>query len=585
MHTLSINTLRIYRIVGLVFGTIVLIYPYLVDITKEWNPLWMHFALSGYVIGYILLSWVVRYVKDYFLFFTYGFAFLGCFWMTGLTFANELRLDFTSFTILSLLLAGAIFRHKWWLWTFYFSQFAFSLILSFIPKDPLIPVYLYLLFIGVGMMGVSMVMRTIIAERFQMKANEEEREKRQREFLAVEKDLMLNVATASRLGTDDINKTIEQMAQKVINTLGAEEITIWLLHNKGAFAECSLENARREEKKLLGKQIEGNKLSHFIDCLSQERVLVVNSPDELEGREEWENILPGFVKSHGLWVPMRPAGSLKGFIAVQREERDWSMEEVHHANSMSDVGSMLMETIRRKQTEAELIQRNFELDSFVYRASHDLKAPLNSLMGLISLTQMEDLDPQVREYLQLMDKSVVKLNTFIQKLNEFSRISRLELGVEEIDLRSLVEDVMESLKYMEGSDRVSVEYKQEGNGIVKADKFHLEIVLGNLLSNAIKYQDYKKETPKIEISLETKPEQTIIEISDNGIGIPKEYQDRLFDLFFRASNQSFGSGLGLYIIKHTLKKLGGEFELDSEEGVGTRFRMILPVKAEPSYSS
>jgi signal transduction histidine kinase len=579
VHTLSINTLRIYRIVGLVFGLIVLLYPYLVEAEDKWNPLWLHFFISGFVISYTLLSWRVKFIRENFLYFTYAFAFLGCFWMTGLTFANELKINFASFTILTFPIAGAIFRHKRWLWAFFFSQFAFSLALSPLPQEPELPVYLYLLFTAIEMMGISMVMRTIIAERFEMKAKEKERVQRQKELLEVEKELMVEVASASREGADDIQTIVARMAQKTIDVLDASEITVWLLHKNGSFAACSLENARNREKGILGKRIDGSQIALFLACLDRERVLIANGPENCPELAEWEIAVPDFCKPRGLWVPMRPAGSLKGFFAIQKHEGEWTIDEVSYASSMGDVGSMVMETIRRKETEEELVQRNFELDSFVYRASHDLKAPLNSLMGLISLTQMENLQPQVREYLQLMDRSVIKLNTFIEKLNEFSRISRLELGAEKIEFKPLVEDIMESLKYMEGSDRIRIDFKHTGNGSFMADKFHLEIVLSNLLSNAIKYQDYQKEDPYIKVYLETDPKGYVIEVSDNGIGIPKKYQDQLFDLFFRASNQSFGSGLGLYIIKHTLRKLGGELELNSEEGKGTTFRIMLPSPA------
>ena len=141
---------------------------------------------------------------------------------------------------------------------------------------------------------------------------------------------------------------------------------------------------------------------------------------------------------------------------------------------------------------------------------------------------------------------------------------------------------MESLQYMEGSERIHLRFEQEGDGIIFADKFHLEIVMGNLLSNAIKYQDYAKDDPYISIRLQKGEGKTVIEVADNGIGIPKKFQDQLFGLFFRASNQAFGSGLGLYIIKHTLRKLGWELELDSDEGVGTTIRMIFTAPASPS---
>ena len=245
----------------------ILLYPFFVDVSKEWNPLWMHIVLAGYVLGYVLLSYWIRFIQENFLLFTYAFAFLGCFWMTALTFNNELRIDYMASTVLALLMGGVIFRHTWWLWGFFFSQFAFSLALAPIPENPTIPVYVYLLITGIEVMGVGLVMRNLISERYQMHANEKERERRQKELLQVEKELIVEVASASRLEAGDIPQTIESIAQKTIDVLGASEITVWLIHKKGSFVECSLENARGNEKGILGMRVPGQKISRFLEVL------------------------------------------------------------------------------------------------------------------------------------------------------------------------------------------------------------------------------------------------------------------------------------------------------------------------------
>lgn len=240
---------------------------------------------------------------------------------------------------------------------------------------------------------------------------------------------------------------------------------------------------------------------------------------------------------------------------------------------------MIRDVTSRKTTERELIQRNFELDSFVYRASHDLKAPLNSLMGLIDILKDQEQAPNILTYLKLMDRSVVKLDTFIHNLTEFSRINRLEIREEEVDLFTMVEDTIESLKYMDESENIRKEVNIPKDFRFLGDGFHLEIVVSNLISNALKYRDHKKENPFVTIGIEIEPEQLTIVVGDNGIGIPQKYQDRLFNLFFRASNQSFGSGLGLYILRNAVEKLKGSVSLKSEEGVGSQFRVGLPYKS------
>ncbi len=243
---------------------------------------------------------------------------------------------------------------------------------------------------------------------------------------------------------------------------------------------------------------------------------------------------------------------------------------------------MLRDVTERKQTEKELRQRNHELDSFVYRASHDLKAPLNSLMGLLDILKAETQDPSQMKYMQLMDKSVLKLDTFVRNLTDFTRINRLTLQNQEVDFGSLLAEVIEGLRYMQNADRVTCTTQVELDAPFYGDAFHLSIALGNLISNAYKYCDLQKAEPSVQVSVRLAGGTCEIVVADNGVGIPKIHQGRIFELFFRATNQSFGSGLGLYITRNAIDKMGGKVVLDSEEGKGTTFTVTLPNNFQPA---
>ncbi len=260
-----------------------------------------------------------------------------------------------------------------------------------------------------------------------------------------------------------------------------------------------------------------------------------------------------------------------GFLG---QDRDLEIRLVRSGEQ--EVLAIVRDVTQRKTTERELIQRNFELDSFVYRASHDLKAPLNSLMGLLDIIRMEEVTESVGQYLDLMDRSVVKLDTFIRNLTDFSRITRLEIQYQEVDLAQLHAEIIESLRYMDGSERVEQLLEINHREAFVGDQFHLSIVMTNLISNAIKYQDHTKAQPFVKCSVDVHQDTVHISIHDNGIGIPQKYQDRLFELFFRASNQSFGSGLGLYITKNAVEKMDGVIDMESKEKEGTTFRITLP---------
>ena len=230
----------------------------------------------------------------------------------------------------------------------------------------------------------------------------------------------------------------------------------------------------------------------------------------------------------------------------------------------------------RTRKEKELIERNFELDSFVYRASHDLKAPLNSIMGLIGIIREEqELQPILR-YIALMDKSVKKLDEFIRQLTQFSQDARLKVVRKQIDLSDLVNEVWRDLGFMENAHKVHFSVDYEQNGAFFGDPVRLNIVLNNLISNAIKYQDLSKPQAQIEVGIEVNEKQAAISVRDNGVGIPADHLSKVFDLFYRASNQSFGSGLGLYITRNATEKMGGQLNVESEPGEGTTFRLNLP---------
>lgn len=255
-------------------------------------------------------------------------------------------------------------------------------------------------------------------------------------------------------------------------------------------------------------------------------------------------------------------------------ERDLELRIV--PSGTSEFLLIVRDVTQRKTTERELIQRNFELDSFVYRASHDLKAPLNSLMGLIDILLQESPPPEFLTYLRLMDRSVVKLDTFIRNLTDFSRITRLEIQHQEVNFPELMDEINESLQYMENSDRVKRQVQLHTEHPLVGDRFHIGIVISNLLSNAIKYQDHSKPESWVKIDIRVSPTEASVTVEDNGIGIPWKHQSKLFELFFRASNQSFGSGLGLYITKNAVEKMGGAIALKSEEGKGTTFSFFVP---------
>lgn len=231
----------------------------------------------------------------------------------------------------------------------------------------------------------------------------------------------------------------------------------------------------------------------------------------------------------------------------------------------------------RKQAEEVLQRTNFELDSFVYKTSHDMRAPLLNLLGLIDIAQRDFPDETLR-YLDYMKRSVLRLDKFILDLANYSRNDRTEVERTALDLTGLINTVLEDLRFLPNASRIRFEVDVQASQPVYADGVRLTIILKNLVSNAIKYHDLHKEQPFVRVKAWEQPGRhaLTIEVSDNGAGIMETYRDRIFDMFFRATDKSEGSGLGLYIVKKAVEKLRGKIELKTRHREGTTFTITLP---------
>jgi PAS domain S-box-containing protein len=230
-----------------------------------------------------------------------------------------------------------------------------------------------------------------------------------------------------------------------------------------------------------------------------------------------------------------------------------------------------------KAYNEDLRKSNMELDRFVYSVSHDLRAPLASILGIVQLSELETEDERILQHFDLIKTSVKKLDTFIQDILDYSRNARQEVRYESINFRELLNEVTGNLKFMSQEyGEVGVQLKVASGISFMSDRSRLSVILNNLVSNAIRYADHQRSDPYVEVDIKLSEEEAVITVKDNGIGIPLEHQHKVFDMFYRASTQSVGSGLGLYIVKETIDKMGGSIELESEPGKGTTFTIHLP---------
>jgi len=223
-----------------------------------------------------------------------------------------------------------------------------------------------------------------------------------------------------------------------------------------------------------------------------------------------------------------------------------------------------------------LTKTNAELDRFVYSTSHDLRAPLTSVMGLIHITEGAANPQDVQRYLGMIKDRIHSLDRFIKDITDYSRNNRLEIRREKVKLADLAQEVWESLKYSPEAERINFQIEIPDEVFIESDKSRLQMVIANLISNAVRYHDARKPHQYIRLKYHVTGHVSYIKVEDNGQGISPEYHSKIFEMFFRANEQSKGSGLGLYIVKEALVKLSGSIQLESVPGLGTTFTVRLP---------
>lgn len=224
-----------------------------------------------------------------------------------------------------------------------------------------------------------------------------------------------------------------------------------------------------------------------------------------------------------------------------------------------------------------LTKANRELDRFVYSASHDLRAPLSSLLGLIEISQRIDDVEEIKRCLKMMKMRVTDLDSFIKDIIDYSRNTRQEVQKEDFNLLVLAKEVTDGLKFATGMEEIFIKYEIDPALNIVSDRSRLKVVFNNIIGNALKYSSPQRDDQLISIKANMEGKSLKVLIEDNGIGIADEHQPKIFDMFYRASEQSKGSGLGLYIVKETLDKLNGKIAVSSSLGNGSTFRLEIPL--------
>ncbi len=260
------------------------------------------------------------------------------------------------------------------------------------------------------------------------------------------------------------------------------------------------------------------------------------------------------------------AGQIVGISGVNQDINSQKQAEAKIKKSLDKL----------KTLNAELKKINSELDRFVYSCSHDLRAPIASVLGLIGLCKLTTNPDELQDYFQKQEICIQKLDHFIREILDYSRNARMEVEQVPVNFQVFLEGIFEQHNYLENSENIQKTIEVEQSSPFYTDLSRMSVIFNNLISNAIRYSDKWKSQSEIEVIVIATQQEAHIIIRDNGQGIGEARLHKVFDMYYRGNESQTGSGLGLYIVKEALDKLGGSIDLSSQLGEGTTITLHIP---------
>lgn len=221
-----------------------------------------------------------------------------------------------------------------------------------------------------------------------------------------------------------------------------------------------------------------------------------------------------------------------------------------------------------------LKKANMELDTFLYRSSHDLRAPLTTILGVVDILRLEKSNINTEKYIDYIHDRVLKADGVINDIIQLRKGQKSALRSAPIDVNEFCSELIRRYETVwRGRVRFIKLYGNNCNAVTDVDR--LNVILDNLITNAVLYRKTEDPDAFVQITTAKTANGISIQIADNGQGIPEKHLSKIFDMFYRANVESEGSGLGLYMVKEAISDINSEISLQSEVGVGTTFHLLI----------
>lgn len=265
-------------------------------------------------------------------------------------------------------------------------------------------------------------------------------------------------------------------------------------------------------------------------------------------------------------------------ISSAGRDEKWVSLSCRYFSEQGFVEGILIDITESKRQVTELQKLNHELDQFIYHASHDLRSPLTTILGLVNLIHLDKPSPLIKNYTELIGERILHLDGLLKDLVSITYNNKTEPVSESVHLETEVRALLKEFHHQ--YNQVHVYLEIGGEPIVRTDVVRFRTILRNIVSNALKYHNQLANPPYVKITINSDEQQLVMKVEDNGLGIEQAYIDRIFGMFFRATMQAKGTGLGLFITKAMVDKLGGRIRVRSQEKIGTTFIVELPTLME-----
>lgn len=261
-------------------------------------------------------------------------------------------------------------------------------------------------------------------------------------------------------------------------------------------------------------------------------------------------------------------------LEEKRNEIEAQAEELREANeTISTINQHLEEKVEER-TE-QLKQAYIELDTFFYRSSHDFRRPITTFIGLAEVAKITSKEESTLELFSKVKETALSLDRMIRKLQTISDVGAQKMVFKEILVKELIANILDTHKDELRTKQIKIIDEIDSKETFKSYGALVNVILENLIENAIQFAT--PLDPYIKIQATSDQKSIILQIEDNGQGIPEEYHEKIFDMYFRASISSKGNGLGLYIVKKAVDKLEGTIRFETTLNEGTTFFVELPI--------